>query len=63
MSFRGIDWRAHVGGLVAGVLAGWVAEGWGPRQIRPLVQWGGLVALVLVGVALTAWRVATFPLS
>jgi rhomboid protease GluP len=63
VSFRGIDWRAHVGGLVAGVLAGWVAEGWGPRQIRPLVQVGGFVALVLVGVALTAWRVATFPLA
>jgi rhomboid protease GluP len=63
VSFRGIDWRAHVGGLAAGVVAGWVAEGWGPRQIRPLVQVGGLVALVAIGVALTAWRVATFPLT
>jgi len=63
VSFPGIDWRAHIGGLVAGVAAGWVAEGWGRRQIRPLVQMGGLTALVLVGVALTAWRVATFPLS
>jgi hypothetical protein len=50
-----------VGGLVAGVVAGWLAEGFGPRRIRPWVQVGGLVALVLVGVALTAWRVATFP--
>jgi membrane associated rhomboid family serine protease len=60
-SFRAIDWRAHLGGLVAGVIAGWLAEGFGPRQIRPYVQIGGLVALVLIGVALTAWRVATFP--
>jgi len=63
VSFRGIDWRAHVGGLVAGVVAGWVAEGWGPRRIRPVVQVGGMVALVLLGVGLVAWRVATFPLG
>ena len=61
VSFRGIDWRAHVGGLVAGVFAGWLAEGWGPRRIRPFVQVGGMVALVVLGIAVTAWRVATFP--
>jgi membrane associated rhomboid family serine protease len=61
ISFRAIDWRAHLGGLVAGVVAGWVAEGWGPRAIRPLIQVGGLVFLALLGVAVTAWRVASFP--
>lgn len=61
VGFRSIDWRAHAGGLVAGVVAGWLAEGFGPRQIRPFVQIGGLLALVLIGVALTAWRVSTFP--
>jgi membrane associated rhomboid family serine protease len=61
LGFHSIDWRAHLGGLVAGVAAGWLVEGFGPRQVRPLVQYGGLVALALIGVALTAWRVATFP--
>jgi rhomboid protease GluP len=63
LSFHSIDWRAHLGGLVAGIVAGWLAEGFGPRQIRSFVQVGGLAGLVLIGVALTAWRVATFPLS
>jgi membrane associated rhomboid family serine protease len=61
VGFRSIDWRAHLGGLVAGVAAGWLVEGFGPRWARPYVQYGGLIAVALVGVALTAWRVATFP--
>jgi membrane associated rhomboid family serine protease len=61
LSFHAIDWRAHLGGLVAGVIAGGLAEGLGPRRIRPYVQVGGLIALVLIGVAITAWRVSTFP--
>jgi membrane associated rhomboid family serine protease len=60
-SIPGIDWRAHFGGLVAGVLLGAVLEGFGPRTIRPLVQVGGLILLIAGGIALTAWRVATFP--
>jgi len=60
-SIPGIDWRAHFGGLVAGVLAGGVLEGLGPRSLRPLVQVGGLIILVAAGVLLTAWRVSTFP--
>jgi rhomboid protease GluP len=63
LSFHSIDWRAHLGGLVGGVLAGWLVEGFGPRGIRPYVQYGGLIGLVTIGVGLTAWRVATFPLS
>lgn len=59
--FRSIDWRAHLGGLVAGMAAGGLVEGFGPRPIRPLIQYGGLAALVLIGVAVTAWRVSTFP--
>jgi membrane associated rhomboid family serine protease len=61
LSFHSIDWRAHLGGLVGGVLAGWLVEGFGPRRIQPVVQYGGLIALALIGVALTAWRVSTFP--
>jgi membrane associated rhomboid family serine protease len=59
--FRGIDWRAHVGGVVAGFLAGWIAEGVGPRAMRQVVQLVGLVALLGIGVALIVLRVATFP--
>jgi membrane associated rhomboid family serine protease len=60
-SIPGIDWRAHFGGLVAGVLLGAVLEGFGPRTIQPLVRVVGVIVLVAFGVALTAWRVATFP--
>jgi membrane associated rhomboid family serine protease len=63
LSFHSIDWRAHLGGLVGGVLAGWLVEGFGSRRVQPFVQYGGLIALTLIGVALTAWRVATFPLG
>lgn len=60
-SVAGIDNFAHMGGLVAGVGAGWAAEGVGRRQIRPVVQIVGFGALIVFGIALTAWRVATFP--
>jgi membrane associated rhomboid family serine protease len=61
LSIRGIDWRAHLGGLVAGVLAGGAIEGFGPRTVRPFIQVGGLMLLITAAVALTALRVATFP--
>lgn len=51
----GIDWRAHMGGLLVGsVLAAVYARG--PRAGRSLWQWTGvaLVAVALLG--LTAWR-------
>jgi membrane associated rhomboid family serine protease len=60
-SFRAIDWRAHLGGVIAGFLAGWLAEGFGPPQTRRAVQVGGLALLVVIGILITAWRVATFP--
>jgi membrane associated rhomboid family serine protease len=61
-SLAGIDNFAHVGGLLSGAVAGAFAEGVGPAQLRPVVRWAGLVALVAVGIAMTAFRVATFPL-
>jgi rhomboid protease GluP len=53
----GIDVLAHLGGLGAGFLAGFAAEGAGRRAVRRATQALGLAALLLVGVALAAWRV------
>jgi membrane associated rhomboid family serine protease len=60
-SIPGIDWRAHVGGLLAGIVAGTVAEGVGPREVLPFLRVAGFALLIALGVAITAWRVATFP--
>lgn len=51
-----IDWRAHLGGFLAGLAAGLAAEGWGTRQQRALVTTLGFVALVGVGIAVVMWR-------
>ena len=53
-----IDWRAHLGGLIAGLAAGTFAEGWGTRSQRRLVQVAGLGGLVALGIALVVWRTA-----
>jgi membrane associated rhomboid family serine protease len=55
--FRGIDWRAHLGGVIAGVVAGTIAEGAGgsPAQ-RRIVQIAGFTALIVAGIALVVWR-------
>jgi len=53
-----IDWRAHLGGFVAGVVAGFAADGLGDRSQRTLTTVLGLAGLVAVGVALVMWRTA-----
>lgn len=53
---RTIDWRAHVGGLVAGFLAGYLLEGVGPRRSRTAITIAGIAALVIAGMALVVWR-------
>ena len=55
-TFRAIDWRAHLGGLAAGAIAGYLAEGVGPRSTRQAVQWVGFIALIAAGAALVVWR-------
>ncbi len=56
LGFRAIDWRAHLGGLVAGFLAGYALEGFGSRSTRRIVAVVGVAAIVLVGIGLVAWR-------
>jgi membrane associated rhomboid family serine protease len=53
-----IDWRAHVGGFVAGLAAGYLAEGWGTRRQRTAVTVIGFCILFLAGIALVAVRTA-----
>lgn len=51
-SFRAIDWRAHLGGLVAGIVAGYALEGFGEGSMRRWSRIVGMGALVAVGLAL-----------
>jgi membrane associated rhomboid family serine protease len=55
-SISGIDWRAHVGGFVAGVACGLVSEGWGPPAQRRVIRVAGYVALLAIGTALVVYR-------
>lgn len=56
-TLRGVDNVAHIGGLVAGVAAGFAAEGMGrgarARMATQLLGFGGLVA---AAAAITLWR-------
>jgi rhomboid protease GluP len=52
----GIDNLAHIGGLIAGVVAGFAIEGFGPRATRAASRVGGLTLIVVVSLALAVWR-------
>jgi membrane associated rhomboid family serine protease len=52
---RGIDWRAHLGGLIAGALCA-VAIAYAPPSRRTAVQVGGIVGVSLVVLAVIVWR-------
>ena len=55
----GISWQAHVGGLVAGLIAGYAAlDGFGPRVSRTVALVTSLVALMGVSVVIVAMRTA-----
>jgi membrane associated rhomboid family serine protease len=54
----GIDWRAHVGGFLAGIVAGFAAEGMGSRSTRRAILILGFGGLVAIGAALVVWHTA-----
>lgn len=58
LSVPGIDNVAHLGGLGAGIVAGFAAEGVGHRRTRTATQAAGFALLLAVAVGLTAWRAA-----
>ena len=53
----GIDWRAHIGGLIAGALCA-LGLAYAPKGQRTLIQAAGLAAVLLLVLALVAWRTA-----
>jgi membrane associated rhomboid family serine protease len=56
LSVQGIDWRAHVGGFIAGLFAGFAAEGVGSAANRRLILIAGFVGLLAVAAGLVIWH-------
>lgn len=57
-SIPGIDWRAHIGGLVAGLVAGFAVDPSRPAALRRTFAVVGLLALLVGAVALVIFRTA-----
>jgi membrane associated rhomboid family serine protease len=55
IAIRAIDYRAHIGGLIAGAVAGFLLDRDRVR-IAPALRVLGLLALIGIGVALVVWR-------
>jgi membrane associated rhomboid family serine protease len=53
----GVDWRAHLGGLVTGAAVAAIMV-FAPARHRTVVQVGGVLAILVVMAALTMWRTA-----
>jgi membrane associated rhomboid family serine protease len=51
-----IDWRAHLGGLVAGLAGGLAVDGFGRRSIRVPIFATTIAVILVVAVGLTVWR-------
>jgi membrane associated rhomboid family serine protease len=51
-----IDWLAHLGGLAAGLVGGFLIEGVGRRAARTASQIGALFLVTAGAAALVAWR-------
>ena len=58
ISIPAIDWRAHLGGVVAGVIAGLAVDPSRPPALRRLLTVLGLVGIVATAVVLVAFRTA-----
>jgi len=56
LSIPGIDWRAHVGGFIAGLVAGFAAEGVGSPATRRTTLVAGFGGLLVVAAWLVAWH-------
>jgi membrane associated rhomboid family serine protease len=56
--YSSIDWRAHVGGLVAGFALGYLADDAVPARQRTVARFAGVATLVALGIALVVWRTA-----
>jgi membrane associated rhomboid family serine protease len=56
LGVSGIDWRAHLGGLVGGFAVGWILDWAGPRASRRGVAIAGIVGVVAIAVVLVAVR-------
>ena len=57
-AYRSIDWRAHVGGLIAGFALGYLADDAVPAGQRRVARFAGVATLVALGIALVVWRTA-----
>ena len=55
IGYSAIDWRAHVGGLVAGFVLGYLADQPDAARRRALA-FGGAAVMVGIGIALVMWR-------
>jgi membrane associated rhomboid family serine protease len=55
-SVPAIDWRAHLGGLVAGLAAGFAVDPSRPAAVRRLASVAGLTLVVVAAIALVLWR-------
>jgi membrane associated rhomboid family serine protease len=58
LSIPAIDWRAHLGGLVAGVVAGFAVDPSRPPAVRRALTIGGLLLLLGIAVVMVAVRTA-----